>query len=50
MVNVLDFYGGNENKMREEEQAQEEVNFERELRKMNRNMHGNLVKTPKPFK
>jgi hypothetical protein len=51
LCNVLEFYGGNEEKMRRSSDYQEEgvVDIQREIKKMNRNMQGNLVKTPKPF-
>ena len=48
MSNVLEFYGGNEDKMRDMSKR-EEVDFNRELKAMNSNMQGSLVKTPKPF-
>lgn len=56
MTNVLDYYGGNEEKMRRPEdflvdnKNGDNLNFLEELKKMNVNMHGNLVKVPKPFK
>lgn len=56
LTNVLDYYGGNEEKMRREEdflvdnKNGDHLDFLEELKKMNKNMHGNLVKVPKPFK
>ena len=58
MANVLEYYGGNQNKMRtiddmnENQNNGDELKFQDELKKMNINMGkgDNLVKTPKPFK
>ena len=51
LSNVLDFYGGNSEKMRMERDYPEEgeVKIDQEIKKMNKNAQGNLVKTPKPF-
>jgi hypothetical protein len=53
LCNVLEYYGGNEEKMRRMEdkeiEAVSDVDIQSEIRKMNKNMQGNLVKTPKPF-
>jgi hypothetical protein len=53
---VLDFYGGNQEKMRKAGDFEgdlkngDNLNFLEELKKMNVNMHGNLVKVPNPFR
>lgn len=52
LVNVLDYYGGNSQKMRITEddfKLPEKVDIQQEIKKLNKNMQGNLVKTPKPF-
>ncbi len=49
LANVLEYYGGNDEKMRSELQQEESVDILGEMKKMNRNMQGGLVKTPKPF-
>ena len=53
LCNVLEFYGGNEEKMRREsdyeKEPEETVDIQSEIKKMNRNMQNGLVKTPKPF-
>lgn len=56
LTNVLEYYGGNEEKMRRpddflmDQKNGDNLNFLEEIKKMNVNMHGNLVKVPKPFK
>lgn len=56
LTNVLDFYGGNEEKMRKASDFEydnkngDNLNFLDELKKLNVHMQGNLVKVPKPFK
>lgn len=51
--NVLEYYGGNEEKMRSNpedfEDSQKVADIQAEIKKMNKNMLGSLVKTPKPF-
>ena len=54
LANVLEFYGGNEEKMRrvsspEDFVDEDKIEIQKEIKKMNRNMQGSLVKTPKPF-
>ena len=51
LSNVLEFYGGNEEKMRSTEADFEghSENILKDIRQMNKNMQGALVKTPKPF-
>ena len=53
LCNVLEFYGGNEEKMRNdnstESEESESIDIQQELKKMNKNMQGSLVRTPKPF-
>ena len=54
LSNVLEFYGGNEEKMRKKEEDfvahPEEQNIQSEIKKINKNAQGNFVRTPKPFK
>jgi hypothetical protein len=51
--NVLEYYGGNEEKMRSKpgdfEDSQKVADIQAEIKRMNKNMQGSLVKTPKPF-
>ena len=50
--NVLEYYGGNEEKMRskpEDFEDSQKVDIQAEIKRMNKNMQGTLVKTPKPF-
>lgn len=51
LANVLEYYGGNSEKMRSQEgdYAPQSEDIQGEIKKMNRNMQGALVKTPKPF-
>lgn len=52
LCNVLEYYGGNQEKMRKTEEdfdCDSEINIQQEIKKMNKNMQGSLVKTPKPF-
>lgn len=56
LTNVLDYYGGNEEKMRTaddflvDNKNGDDLNFLDEFKKMNKHMKGNLLKVPKPFK
>jgi len=49
LSNVLEFYGGNDEKMRTGTEEQEPLDFPAEVKRINRNVQGSLVKTPKPF-
>ena len=51
LCNVLEYYGGNQEKMRDFSRSatDETLDIQTEIKKMNKNMQGNLVKTPKPF-
>ena len=52
LVNVLEFYGGNSNKMRTKEEdfrLEDNEDVQKEIKRMNKNLQSTLVKTPKPF-
>lgn len=52
LCNVLEYYGGNEEKMRRAsdfENVEQVADLQGEIKKLNKNMQGGLVKTPKPF-
>lgn len=52
LANVLEYYGGNDEKMRSTPADFEDADnydIQQEIKKMNKHMQGTLVKTPKPF-
>lgn len=52
LANVLEYYGGNDEKMRsnpEDYVDADKYEIQQEIKKMNTHMQGTLVKTPKPF-
>ena len=52
LANVLEYYGGNDEKMRskpEDYVDADKYEIQQEIKKMNKHMQGTLVKTPKPF-
>ncbi len=56
LANVLDFYGGNTDKMRRAEDFEkdnkngDDLDFRVELAKLNKHVVNGMVKTPKPYK
>ena len=52
LANVLEYYGGNDEKMRskpEDYVDADKYDIQQEIKNMNKHMQGTLVKTPKPF-